>query len=145
MSSQHKAQHRVQKHGKHCGGALATRALVTRVCCAMADPETKKSMRRSTRTSKRKSATRSQSVKDGARGTQERALTSSENKTTFETRCEIDEYFHSSINAEMLTIAVHTHADSRRRTSMEIGYVRELDASHQCGKARFMNVVTDWR
>ena len=40
------------------------------------------------------------------------SLTSSENKTTFETHCEIDEYFYSSINAEMLTIAVRTHADS---------------------------------
>ena len=58
-SPQHKAQHTVHKHGKHGSGALETRALVTRVCCAMADPETKKSMRRSTRTSKRKSATRS--------------------------------------------------------------------------------------
>ena len=35
----------VQKHGKHGSGALARRALVTRVCCVMADPETKKSMR----------------------------------------------------------------------------------------------------
>ena len=42
-----------------------------------------------------------QSVKDGARSTEERTLTSSENKTTFETHCEIDEYFYSSINAEM--------------------------------------------
>ena len=54
--AQHKAQHTVQKHGKHGSGALATRALVTRVCRAMADPETKKSMIRSTRTSKRKSS-----------------------------------------------------------------------------------------
>ena len=30
----------------------------------------------------------------GARGTEERALTSSENKSTFETHCETDEYFH---------------------------------------------------
>ena len=43
-------------------------------------------------------------MKDGARGTEERALTSSENKTTFETHCENDEYFYSSVNAEMLTI-----------------------------------------
>ena len=49
-----------------------------------------------------------QSVKDGARSTKERTLTSSENKTTFETPCEIDEYFYSSVNAEMLTIAVRT-------------------------------------
>ena len=35
----------VQKHGKHGSGALAARALVTRFCCVMADPETKKSMR----------------------------------------------------------------------------------------------------
>ena len=51
------------------------------------------------------------SVKDGAGGTEERALTSSENKFTFETHCETDEYFHASINAEMLTIAVRTRAD----------------------------------
>ena len=31
------------------------------------------------------------SVKDGARSTEERTLTSSENKTTFETHCENDE------------------------------------------------------
>ena len=30
----------VQKHGKHGSGALAARALVTRVCCVMTDPET---------------------------------------------------------------------------------------------------------
>ena len=83
-------------------------------------------------------------MKDGARGTEKRALTSSENKTTFETHCETDEYFHASINAEMLTIAVRTHADARRRTSMETGCVREPDASYQCGNARFVNVVTDW-
>ena len=35
--------------------ALATRALLTRVCCVTEDPETKKSMRRSMRTSMRKS------------------------------------------------------------------------------------------
>ena len=29
-----------QRHPKHGSGALATRALVTRVCCVMADPET---------------------------------------------------------------------------------------------------------
>ena len=27
---------------------------------------------------------------------------------------------------------------------METGCVREPDASYQCGKARFVNVVTDW-
>ena len=48
------AQHTVQKHGKHGSGALATRALVTRVCCVRADPETKNPMRRSTRTSRSK-------------------------------------------------------------------------------------------
>ena len=85
-----------------------------------------------------------QSVKDGARGTEERTLTSSENKTTFETHCDIEEYFHSSVNAEMLTIAVRTYADYAERMSMETGCVREPDASYQCGKARFVNVVTDW-
>ena len=49
-------------------------------------------------------------MKDGARGTEERVLTSSENKTTFETHCGTDEYYHLSINAEMLTIAARTHA-----------------------------------
>ena len=52
-----------EKHTKNGSGgmsiqgarALATRALSTRVCCVMADPETKKSMRRSTRTPMRKS------------------------------------------------------------------------------------------
>ena len=55
------------------------------------------------------------SVKDGARGTEEHALTSSENKFTFETHCGTDEYFHASINAEMLTTAVRTHADCAER------------------------------
>ena len=50
-------------------------------------------------------------MKDGARGTEERVLTSSENKSTFETHCETDEYFHLSIDAEMLTIAARTHSD----------------------------------
>ena len=49
----------------------------------------------------------------------ERTLTSSENKTTFETHCEIDEYFYSSVNAEMLTIAVRTPAVYAERASME--------------------------
>ena len=31
----------VQKHGKHGSGALATRALATRVCCVLTGPETK--------------------------------------------------------------------------------------------------------
>ena len=83
-------------------------------------------------------------MKDGARSAEERTLTSSENKTTFETHFEIDEYFYSSVSAEMLTIAVRTHAGYAERTSMEIGCVREPDASYQCGKARFVNVVTDW-
>ena len=39
----------------------------------------------------------------------------SENEFTFETHCETDEYFHASINAEMLTIAVRTHADCAER------------------------------
>ena len=52
------------------------------------------------------------------RGTEERALTSSENKTTFETHCETDEYFHSSINAEMLMIAARTHVDYVEYTSL---------------------------
>ena len=52
------------------------------------------------------------------RGTEERALTSSKNKTTFETHCEIDEYFHSFISAEMLMIAARTHVDHVECTSM---------------------------
>ena len=39
------AQQTVQIHGKHGSGALAARALVTRVCCVMADPETKNPLR----------------------------------------------------------------------------------------------------
>ena len=87
------------------------------------------------------------SVKDGARGTEERALTSSENKFTFETHCGTDEYFHASINAEMLTIAT-THTCRLRGTMVSIRTVvilvqrclarrREPDASYQCGKARW--------
>ena len=45
-------------------------------------------------------------------------MTPSENKATFETHREIDEYFHSSINAEMLTIADRTHTDYAECTSM---------------------------
>ena len=86
------------------------------------------------------------SVKDGARGTEERALTLSEPKSTFETHCETDEYFHASINAEMLTISVRTHADCTERASMVsirtvvivvrvrcLARRREPDASYQSG------------
>ena len=52
------------------------------------------------------------------RSTKERVLTSSENKITFETHCETDEYVHASNSAGMLTIAVRTHADYAERTSM---------------------------
>ena len=86
------------------------------------------------------------SVKDGARGTEERALTSSENKFTFETHCGTGEYFHASINAEMLTIAVRTHADCGTMVSIRSVVIvvrvrclarrREANASYQCGKAR---------
>ena len=57
-----------QGHPRYTGARSAGRPwvarttvqhMVKRVCCAMADPETKKSMGRSTRTSKRRSATRS--------------------------------------------------------------------------------------
>ena len=65
-------------------------------------------------------------MKDGTRGTEERALTSSENKTTFKKHCETDEYFHASINAEMLTIAVRTHADYADRTSMSENRMRAI-------------------
>ena len=117
----------VQKHGKHGSGALAARALVTRVCCAMTDPETKNPLSCSTRTSrcmwnsdwvgdllKRKNTT-------GVivrRSTKERVLTASENKTTFETNCETHEYFHLFINTEMLMIAARTHVDYVGCTSM---------------------------
>ena len=53
------------------------------------------------------------------RGTEEHALTSNENKTTFETHCETDEYFHSSINEKMLMIAPpRTHVDYLECTSV---------------------------
>ena len=138
----------------------------------MADPETKNSMRRSTRTSKKESY-------EELSPTEERA--SSENKSTFENTLR-NWWVFPPVNAEMLTIAARTHADwtcvdgvslfqqaegrarslrmpvplvsirtvvsvildSRRRTSMETRCVREPDASYQCGKARFVNVVTDW-
>ena len=41
------------------------------------------------------------------RSTKERVLTTSESKTTFQTNCETNEYFHSFINTEMLMIAAH--------------------------------------
>ena len=111
------AQRTVQIHPKHGSGALATRALATRVCCATADPETKKSMRRSTRTPKRRSATRSP-VREGRSKRHRGACLDVERKQVHETHCETDEYFHPSISAEMLTIAVRTHADFAERTSM---------------------------
>ena len=47
------------------------------------------------------------------RGIEERVLTTSENKTTFETNCETNECFHLFINAEMLMIAARTHVGLR--------------------------------
>ena len=38
-------------------------------------------------------------------------MTTTENKTTFETNCETNEYFHLFINTEMLMIAARTHVD----------------------------------
>ena len=42
----------------------------------------------------------------------------SENKITFETNCETNEYFHLFINTEMLVIAARTHVDYVECTSM---------------------------
>ena len=114
----------VQKHGKHGSGALAARALLTRVCCFTADPETKKSMRWSTRTSMRKSATttvaslscwkwecsklsmrkRKWSTRSRSPWRMEHEASRSVSRRQTKTTC------HSSINAEMLTIAARTHA-----------------------------------
>ena len=52
------------------------------------------------------------------RGIEERVLTTSENKITFETNCETNEYFHLFINTEMLMIAARTHVDYVECTSM---------------------------
>ena len=52
------------------------------------------------------------------RGIEERVLTSSENKITFETNCETNEYFHLLINTQMLMIAARTHVDYVECTSM---------------------------
>ena len=52
------------------------------------------------------------------KGIEERVLTTSENKTTFETNCETNEYFHLFINTEMLMIAARTHVDYVECTSM---------------------------
>ena len=52
------------------------------------------------------------------RSTKERVLTTSENKTTFETNCETSEYFHLFINTEMMMIAARTHVDYVDCTSM---------------------------
>ena len=49
------------------------------------------------------------SVKDEARGTEERISTTSENNV-YNTLRETVEYFHLFINAEMLMIAARTHA-----------------------------------
>ena len=52
------------------------------------------------------------------RGIEERVLTTSENKTTFETNCETNEYFHLFINTEMLMIAARIHVDYVECVSM---------------------------
>ena len=57
-------------------------------------------------------------MKDGARGIEERVLTTIENKITFETNGETNEYFHLFINTEMLVIAARTHVDYVECTSM---------------------------
>ena len=50
------------------------------------------------------------SVKDGARGTRGACLDDKRKQERVQHLRETDEYFHSSINAEMLTIAARTHA-----------------------------------
>ena len=45
------------------------------------------------------------------RSIEECVSTTSENKITFETNCETNEYFHLFINTEMLVIAARTHVD----------------------------------
>ena len=52
------------------------------------------------------------------RGIEERVSMTSENKITFETNCETNEYFHLFINTEMLVIAPRTHVDYVECTSM---------------------------
>ena len=86
---------------------------------------------------------RAQSVKDGARNIEERVSTTSENKTTFETNCETNEYFHLFINTEMLIIAVRMHVDYVGSTSMvfhssakvvENDGTREMGSRVQCNE-----------
>ena len=76
------------------------------------------------------------------------------NKFTFETHCGTDEYFHASINAEMLTIAVRTCR--LRGTMVSIRTVlivvrvrclarrREPQCELSVWKSSLVNVVTDW-
>ena len=102
--------------------ALATRALLTRVCCDYGGPrdeEVDETIHENFDEKEKMKHEIKKSVKDGATSTKERTLTSSENKTSFETQSEIDEYFYSSVNVEMLTIAVRTHAGYAERVSME--------------------------
>ena len=59
------------------------------------------------------------------RGIEERVLTTSENKITFETNCETNEYFHLFITAEMLMIAARTHVDYVECASMAVSLLSE--------------------
>ena len=52
------------------------------------------------------------------RGIEERVSMTSENKITFETNCETNEYLHLFINTEMLVIAARTRVDYVECTSM---------------------------
>ena len=54
------------------------------------------------------------------RSTKERVLTTSENRTTFETNCEMNEYFHLFINTEMLMTAARAKVVENALENMKL-------------------------
>ena len=77
------------------------------------------------------------------RGIEERVSMTSENKTTFETKCETNEYFYLFISTEMLMIAARTHVDHVGCTLMvfhssakvvENDGTREMGSRVQCNE-----------
>ena len=116
----------VQKHGKHGSGALAARALLTRVYCVMTghrNEEPTELMHEDFQVHvdsdwvedllERKNTT-------GVivrRGIEERVSTTSE-KQRVQHLLGTNEYFHLFINTEMLMIAARTHVDHVGCTSM---------------------------
>ena len=70
----------------------------------------------------------------------------SENKITFETNCETNEYFHLFINTEMLVIAARTHVDYVECTSMVFhSSVKELQECWNTREGIACSVQRVWR